>query len=153
MNPEFQDKVAVVTGAGGTLCSAIAKHLHLLGCKVVLVDRTREKLEAVANDMDGRPMEPWRPATDLGEHRFLLAPGDADILRLADELDMPPVVQMAHVSTSGPLGRDGPLATRDAIARVSRVEKVGLCFEARPSSSNSPSPSGLFAPCSPGITI
>ena len=79
---------------------------------------------------DGKPMEPWRPATDLGEHRFrfLLAPGDADIPRLADELDMPPVVQLAHVSTSGPLGRDGPLATRDAISRVSRVEKTeGLC--------------------------
>ena len=69
---------------------------------------------------DGRPMEPWRPATDLGEHRFrfLLAPGDADILRLADELDMPPVVQMAHVSTSGPLGRDGSLASRDAISTI-----------------------------------
>ena len=69
---------------------------------------------------DGRPMEPWRPATDLGEHRFrfLLAPGDADIPRLADELEMPPVVQMAHVSTSGPLGRDGSLASRDAISTI-----------------------------------
>ncbi len=51
MNPSFQDKVAVVTGAGGTLCSAIAKHLASLGCKVVLVGRTREKLEAVARDI------------------------------------------------------------------------------------------------------
>lgn len=50
-NPFFHGKVAVVTGAGGTLCSAIAKHLHSLGCKVVLVGRTREKLEAVANDL------------------------------------------------------------------------------------------------------
>ena len=48
MNTQFQDKVAVVTGAGGTLCSAIAKHLASLGCKVVLVGRTREKLEKVA---------------------------------------------------------------------------------------------------------
>ena len=51
MNPFFQDKVAVVTGAGGTLCSAIAKHLASLGCKVVLVGRTREKLEAVATHL------------------------------------------------------------------------------------------------------
>lgn len=50
-NPFFHGKVAVVTGAGGTLCSAIAKHLHSLGCKVVLVGRTREKLEAVANNL------------------------------------------------------------------------------------------------------
>ena len=51
MNPSFQDKVAVVTGAGGTLCSAIAKHLASLGCKVVLVGRTREKLEKVAEEI------------------------------------------------------------------------------------------------------
>ncbi len=51
MNPQFQDKVAVVTGAGGTLCSAIAKHLAALGCKVVLVGRTREKLEKVAETL------------------------------------------------------------------------------------------------------
>ena len=51
MNTSFQDKVAVVTGAGGTLCSAIAKHLASLGCKVVLVGRTRDKLEKVAEDI------------------------------------------------------------------------------------------------------
>ena len=51
MNTSFQDKVAVVTGAGGTLCSAIAKHLAALGCRIVLVGRTREKLEAVARDL------------------------------------------------------------------------------------------------------
>ena len=52
MDSTFQDKVAVVTGAGGTLCSAIAKHLASLGCKVVLVGRTREKLEKVAQSLD-----------------------------------------------------------------------------------------------------
>ena len=40
-----KDKVAVVTGAGGTLCSAIAIDLAQKGAKVVLVGRTREKLE------------------------------------------------------------------------------------------------------------
>ncbi len=38
-------KVAIVTGAGGTLCSAIAKDLAKKGAKVVLIGRTREKLE------------------------------------------------------------------------------------------------------------
>ena len=51
MNPQFKDQVAVVTGAGGTLCSAIAKHLAALGCKVVLIGRTREKLEKVAENI------------------------------------------------------------------------------------------------------
>ncbi len=41
----FKDKVVVVTGAGGTLCSAIAIDLAEKGAKVVLVGRTREKLE------------------------------------------------------------------------------------------------------------
>jgi len=61
---------------------------------------------------DARQMEPWRPATDIGEHRFrfLLAPGDADMPRLAAELEQPPVVQLAHVSAPGPLGRSGTLA-------------------------------------------
>ena len=43
----FNDKTAVVTGAGGTLCSAIAIELAKQGAKVVLVGRTKEKLDAV----------------------------------------------------------------------------------------------------------
>ena len=46
-----KDKVAVVTGAGGTLCSAIAVDLAKKGAKVVLVGRTREKLEKVAGEI------------------------------------------------------------------------------------------------------
>ncbi len=44
----FTDKVAVVTGAGGTLCSCIAEDLAKKGAKVVLIGRTREKLEKTA---------------------------------------------------------------------------------------------------------
>ena len=44
-------KVAVVTGAGGTLCSAIAIDLAQKGAKVVLIGRTREKLEKVAAEI------------------------------------------------------------------------------------------------------
>ena len=40
----FKDKVAVVTGAGGTLCSVIAVDLAKNGAKVVLVGRTEEKI-------------------------------------------------------------------------------------------------------------
>lgn len=43
---DYRKKTAVVTGAGGTLCSQIAIHLATHGAKVALVGRTREKLEA-----------------------------------------------------------------------------------------------------------
>lgn len=42
---EWKDKVAVVTGAGGTLCSCIAVFLAEKGMKVVLIGRTASKLE------------------------------------------------------------------------------------------------------------
>lgn len=45
----FQNKIAVVTGAGGTLCSEIAEDLACKGAEVVLVGRTEEKLRAVAD--------------------------------------------------------------------------------------------------------
>lgn len=45
---EFKNKVAVITGAGGTLCSCIAIELAKKGVKVVLVGRTKEKLEVTA---------------------------------------------------------------------------------------------------------
>lgn len=44
----FKDQVTVITGAGGTLCSAIALHLAKKGAKVALLGRTREKLEITA---------------------------------------------------------------------------------------------------------
>ena len=51
MNSYCKDQVAVVTGAGGTLCSAIAIDLAQKGARVVLIGRTREKLEKVAAEI------------------------------------------------------------------------------------------------------
>ncbi|NLO35110.1 MAG: SDR family oxidoreductase [Clostridiaceae bacterium] len=45
----FQDQVAVVTGAGGTLCSVIACDLAERGARVALVGRTPAKLQVVAD--------------------------------------------------------------------------------------------------------
>ena len=54
MHDEYYDgKVAVVTGGGGTLCSVIAKDLAAKGAKVVLIGRTRGKLETVAAEIEG----------------------------------------------------------------------------------------------------
>ena len=48
MSMEWQGKVAVVTGAGGTLCSVIAAFLAEKGMKTVLIGRTKEKLDKTA---------------------------------------------------------------------------------------------------------
>jgi len=46
-------KVAVVTGAGGTLCSEMAKTLAIGGYHVALLGRTLEKLAIVENEING----------------------------------------------------------------------------------------------------
>lgn len=48
MNEIFKDQTAVITGAGGVLCSEIALYLAGRGAKTVLVGRTEEKLTTVA---------------------------------------------------------------------------------------------------------
>jgi len=50
-NFTFKDQVAVVTGAGGTLCSEIAKELAGRGCKVALLGRSADKLQPVADEI------------------------------------------------------------------------------------------------------
>jgi NAD(P)-dependent dehydrogenase (short-subunit alcohol dehydrogenase family) len=50
-DPFFHDKVAVVTGAGGTLCSVISKALAAKGTKVALLGRTLSSLEKVATEI------------------------------------------------------------------------------------------------------
>jgi NAD(P)-dependent dehydrogenase (short-subunit alcohol dehydrogenase family) len=49
--PFFADKVAVITGAGGLLCSVIAKDLARQGAKVALLGRTLSSLETVAHEI------------------------------------------------------------------------------------------------------
>ncbi len=49
MKHQFENKIAVVTGAGGTLCSEIAIRLAEEGAHVFLVGRTEEKLTRVAD--------------------------------------------------------------------------------------------------------
>lgn len=58
------------------------------------------------------PTEQWRHQSDTGllSFRFLLAPGDADMPRLADELEQPPAVILSPHSSPGPLGRIASIA-------------------------------------------
>ena len=49
LNTDLSGKVAVVTGAGGVLCSEFAKVLARAGAKVALLNRTAEKAQKVAD--------------------------------------------------------------------------------------------------------
>ena len=49
LNTDLSGKVAVVTGAGGVLCSEFAKVLARAGARVALLSRTQEKAQKVAD--------------------------------------------------------------------------------------------------------
>ncbi len=49
---DLSEQVAVVTGAGGILCSEIAKALSLCGAKVVVADRSLEAAEAAVKEIE-----------------------------------------------------------------------------------------------------
>ena len=51
LNINLKDKVAVVTGGGGILCSSFAKAIALSGAKVAVLDLNEEAANAVAEDI------------------------------------------------------------------------------------------------------
>lgn len=78
MGSLFANKIAVVTGAGGTLCSEIATQLALEGAKVFLVGRTAEKLEETAKkiqSLGGVPAVVF--ACDISDHASVKTLADA----------------------------------------------------------------------------
>ena len=50
---DIKDSVALITGAGSGIGEAIAKDLAQRGAKIVLVDRSLEAVQRVANDIQG----------------------------------------------------------------------------------------------------
>ena len=46
-----ENRIAVITGAGGTLCSEMARNLALQGYKVALLGRTLDKLKVVEDEI------------------------------------------------------------------------------------------------------
>lgn len=51
MTSQIVEKIAVVTGAGGTLCSEMARNLASQGYKVALIGRTMDKLKIVEQEI------------------------------------------------------------------------------------------------------
>ena len=52
MNTNLNHKVAVITGAGGVICSAMAKSLAAMGVKTALVDINSEAVEKLAQEIE-----------------------------------------------------------------------------------------------------
>ena len=52
LNTDLTGKVAVVTGASGTLCSIFAKALARAGAKVALLGRNMDKLKELADEIE-----------------------------------------------------------------------------------------------------
>lgn len=48
---KFKNKVAVITGAGGVLCSAFAQNLAMQGCSVALLDINEQAVKTVAESI------------------------------------------------------------------------------------------------------
>ena len=50
-NFDLKDKVFVITGAAGILCSEMARELAELGCRVGILDLSQERAQDVANEI------------------------------------------------------------------------------------------------------
>jgi NAD(P)-dependent dehydrogenase (short-subunit alcohol dehydrogenase family) len=63
---EFNGAGIVVTGAAGGIGSALARHFHSLGARVVLSDLESDRLHALADDLEGRrPRSAWAVPADV----------------------------------------------------------------------------------------
>lgn len=82
MDTYFTDKVAVVTGAGGMICSQVTADLSAMGMTVVLVGRTAEKLEKTAQVIRQQGGKFMCYTCDVTDEKAIYAVADAVFARL-----------------------------------------------------------------------
>ena len=68
-----QNKVAVVTGASGTLCSVLAKALAQQGYDVALIGRSKEKLADVAQEVEQAGQKAVACSADVTDYEAMRA--------------------------------------------------------------------------------
>lgn len=74
-NDQNHNKVAVVTGAGGTLCSEMARELAGNGYRVALLGRTLSKLQVVEKEITDRGGTAISISTDVADENSVQAAG------------------------------------------------------------------------------
>lgn len=78
---ELRDKVAVITGGGGVLCSTMAKSLAEIGVKVVLLDLNEKAAEKIAKEIQSEHGEALGLKADVLSRESLQAAGEAILSR------------------------------------------------------------------------
>lgn len=70
------EKIAVITGAGGTLCSEMARNLAAQGYKVALIGRTLEKLKVVEDEIRAAGGIAISVTSDVADEKSVIAAKD-----------------------------------------------------------------------------
>lgn len=87
MHEALQNKVAVVTGGSGVLCSEMAKELAKQGMRVAILNRTAQKGEAVVQSIKGNGGEAINFSVDVLNKESLIAARQA-ILQQYGRIDV-----------------------------------------------------------------
>ena len=81
LNTDLTGKVAVVTGAAGTLCSVFSKALAASGAKVALLGRTYANVQKLADDLkDNVPFSTAMIAAAVDDLNYKLDPPEGTTL-------------------------------------------------------------------------
>lgn len=88
MSDESKNKIAIVSGAGGTLCSVMAINLAAQGYKVALLGRSLDKLKAVEEEIKNAGGIAISVSTDVADEASVNAAKDI----IEKELGVPSVL-------------------------------------------------------------
>ena len=96
---EFQDKVALITGAAGSIGKGIAERLHQEGARVFITDLDQAKLDQCCRQIDPSGKRCKALAADVTNHRQVTKVVQAVISEFGGKIDI--LVNVAGVVAQG----------------------------------------------------